>query len=610
VLLRVECVERRTFPDYLREKIIYNIEPGLATVAWLCRPKAKGQFPAVLCCHGAGPGKDPLVGLWNGMACLEYHKLVAVRLAQRGFVTLTPDRRGFGECAAVPYGGRSDRYLDELDQFYGKTRGTTRTALDTWDAIRAFDVLVQRDDVDAARIGCVGVYDGATVAAGAAALDPRIHAVSLVCYTGSADVSRLVAPRPVQLQIAKAGPTAPLGWKASHIQRHVFDGVVELDFAAAAEWLDTHLGNLCSSASCGVQASACPPGAIPDKTKCALRTKATKPLRTLDWCARMAVHQHTALLFRGSSRSDYQTWRGRFEEQFRKMLGRFPQRVPLDAQVLERCMFPGYIRDKIVFDSERCMSVVAWVCRPRAKGRFPAVICAHGHGAGGKSMVGLDAAGKPAYDYAKNLAVTLAEAGYVTIAPDWRAFGERAGSTVSVPASKDLCDLSHLSAEHFGYNQLALNVWDGMRTIDYLATRREVDANRIGCVGCSFGGTMTMCLAAADRRIKAACISGYLGSAVTGLHQWAICGSQTLPDLLRWGDRAEVAGLICPRPLLIQVGEYDSSFPARDALHQYTRLHSIYDAAGRNERLALDLFDGCHEINAPAVQAWFDQWMK
>lgn len=249
--LRVECVERRVLAGYVREKIIYNVERDLATVAWLCRPKTKGRFPAVLCCHGAGPGKDPLVGEWNGKECLEYHKRCAVRLAERGYVTLSPDRRGFGECAARPYNQKFERYLGDLDEFYRRTRGVSRTALDTWDMLRAVDVLAQRADVDAGRIGCLGVYDGAMVAAGAAAVDPRIKAVSLACFTGEADLCRLIAPRPVQLQIARGGTPAPRGWKAGNVRRHVFDGVVELDFPALAEWLDGVFGVPPSGGICG-----------------------------------------------------------------------------------------------------------------------------------------------------------------------------------------------------------------------------------------------------------------------------------------------------------------------------------------------------------------------
>jgi cephalosporin-C deacetylase-like acetyl esterase len=315
-------------------------------------------------------------------------------------------------------------------------------------------------------------------------------------------------------------------------------------------------------------------------------------------------------MFAGRTHRDYARWWEKFERRFREMLGRFPERVPLRAETLERRVFARHVREKVVFDSERFMSVPAWVCRPRVRGRFPAILCAHGHGVGGKSMVGLDARGRPSYDYAKNLAVKLAEAGYVTIAPDWRAFGERREPPSTDPAPGDLCNLAHLVAEHYGFNQLALNVWDGMRTVDYLASRSDVDAARIGGVGCSFGGTMALFLGAADRRVKAVCVSGYLGNSMNALLSFGTCGSQTLPGLLRWGDRAEVAGLICPRPLLIQSGQYDASFPWSEARGAYRRIQNIYRASGTGDRLGLDLFEGCHEIHAPPIQAWFDRWLK
>lgn len=333
-------------------------------------------------------------------------------------------------------------------------------------------------------------------------------------------------------------------------------------------------------------------------------------LTTQDWCIAMSKRYHPTLLFTGRTKHDYHAWRQQFEPHFQEMLGRFPDKVPLHAEILEHRKLAYCIREKVVLDSEPCQSVIAWVCRPRAHGKFPAVVCAAGHGLGGKEMVGLDAQGHPAYGSAKNLAVRLAEAGFVTISPDWRTFGERHEPSATDPAPRDICNVSHLVAEHFGYTQLALNVWDGMRVIDYLVTLPNVDVRRVGCVGYSFGGTMTMVLTATDKRVQAACISGYLGSTMASLRTWGTCGSQTLPGLLRWGDRAEVTGLICPRPLLIQIGEYDSTFASPDALAEYRRLQKIYRAADASENLGLDLFDGCHEINVKPVLAWFNRWLK
>lgn len=329
------------------------------------------------------------------------------------------------------------------------------------------------------------------------------------------------------------------------------------------------------------------------------------------WGLRLAEQIRPALRFSGKTPAAYARWRRRFAPQFRQLLGRFPDPVPLRPKVLERRAYRTYVREKVIFDSERHMSVPAWICLPagRRRGqRFPAVLCCHGHGHGKDGFVGLRSDGRRGMDYHKNLAVRLAENGFVALVPDWRGFGERAEPAETHPAPRDLCNLGHLMAELLGYNLLTLNIWDGMKAIDYLARRPEVDISRLGCVGVSFGGTMTLFLTAAEPRITAACVSGYLAPTARSL-PWGNCGSQSLPHLLPWGDRAEVAGLVCRRPLLVQVGQYDTVFPAEDALIEYKRVRAIYRAAGVEDRLALDLFDGSHAIRAEPILDFFGRWI-
>ncbi|MCC6581686.1 MAG: dienelactone hydrolase family protein [Phycisphaeraceae bacterium] len=242
VPLRLERLERKVFKDYVREKVAYDVERGLSVTAWVCMPRnkaRKSELPGVLCCHGDGPGKDPLVGLLNGEPCLEYHKLVAVRLAQHGYVTITPDRRGYGDRSPVPYSTSSDRYRANLAAYYQRDRQVSLLALDIADAARAIDVLTQYADAD--RLGCMGVYDGATVAAGVAVKDERIKTACLACFIGDAEYCRRIAPKPVQVQIPHAAPQQPRDCRGKHIQRHAFDGVIELDFPALAAWMDGHL---------------------------------------------------------------------------------------------------------------------------------------------------------------------------------------------------------------------------------------------------------------------------------------------------------------------------------------------------------------------------------
>ena len=98
--------------------------------------------------------------------------------------------------------------------------------------------------------------------------------------------------------------------------------------------------------------------------------------------------------------------------------------------------------------------------------------------------------------------------GYVVVAPDWRAFGERRlGGDFG---QRDACNVFFIKGMLMGVNLLALNVWDALRSIEYLQLRPEVDPGRIGCVGLSYGGTMTLYTAALDERVKCAVVSGYL----------------------------------------------------------------------------------------------------
>jgi len=256
------------------------------------------------------------------------------------------------------------------------------------------------------------------------------------------------------------------------------------------------------------------------------------------------------------------------------------------------------------------MSIPAWVLVPKKRNRnekLPAVLCSHGHGLGKNELVGLDNKGRRLATYQKESAVQFVRRGYVSISPDWRAFGERAGT-----APGDLCDKAYMGYRYFGFNLLALQIWDGMRTIDYLQSRPEVDSSRIGCQGVSFGGTMTTYLAALDARIKVAAVQGYICNIRYKLKEgWGVCcGSQMMPSLLRYGDVADVAALIAPRPLLVAIGKYDSTFPATDALSAYRRIKKAYQVIGKEDYLQLDLFDGVHEFSNDKIFAWFDRWLK
>ena len=87
-------------------------------------------------------------------------------------------------------------------------------------------------------------------------------------------------------------------------------------------------------------------------------------------------------------------------------------------------------------------------------------------------------------------------------------------------AGPDVTDVNvaYFALGYFGYQLLQLNISDGQRCLDYLQSLPEVDARRLGCMGCSFGGTMTTYISALDQRVKAAVIVCYLSTLTDALN--------------------------------------------------------------------------------------------
>ena len=246
------------------------------------------------------------------------------------------------------------------------------------------------------------------------------------------------------------------------------------------------------------------------------------------------------------------------------------------------------------------------------RGRLPAILCLHGHGDFGKEPVaGVRdpnlpelAAETARYNY--DYGAQMARAGYLTISPDSRVFGELDDGGEPYPG-RDKCNVHFIRGVLMSINLLTLNIWDMMRTIDYLETRRDVDKQRIGAMGLSWGGTRTTWIAALDERIKAADIICYL----TQFEHFAVrdanfCGSQMLPGLFRYGDMADIAGLIAPRPLLVESGTNDRRFPIGPVRGAHEHLRRIYRAAGVADRLHVDVFAGGHQFHGPTALDFFD----
>ena len=298
---------------------------------------------------------------------------------------------------------------------------------------------------------------------------------------------------------------------------------------------------------------------------------------------------------------DWVTWKQQAQLKYLELLGDFPEAVPLEAEVESSVEDGDLIRERVVFNAEAFMSVPCQVLRPKTMqpdGANPAIICSHGHGPYGKdSVAGIrSSADREAnielhnYDYG----LQMAKAGYLTISPDLRGFGERRDGLDPFPG-RDPCNVNYVRGTMLGRWPITLNIWDMKCCVDYLETRPEVDPKRIGMMGLSQGGTMTTWTTAAEPRIAAADIMGYInpwqGFAIDRMN---VCGSQVAPGIYAWFDTDDIAGLIAPRPLLLDMGIYDDCFFIHDMLKGYEGVKRIYEAAGADDKLWTDIHPSGH----------------
>jgi Abhydrolase family len=313
---------------------------------------------------------------------------------------------------------------------------------------------------------------------------------------------------------------------------------------------------------------------------------------------------------RFTEENEFSKWRDIFLSKIKELLGPMPEPVPLEMEILEEEIiddfeefgYPVFKQQKIVYNSEEFASVIAYLLVPtdiKTNEKRPAILNAHGHGMGKAKVVGLD----PTYwksdtPPVEASALQLVKEGFVVLAPDWRPFGQRKLDAHYARPGRDPCNVTYMSFGYFGFNLLALNIFDAMRSIDLLEELPYVDSSKIGMVGKSYGGTMTTYTTALDERIKASVISGYNSTltdafSMRGLGNY--CGAQYLPGLLEWGDIPDVVGLIAPRPLLIESGEKDSCFIINDTNTAYEQVQKIYKAANAEENLHRDVANVEHE---------------
>jgi len=323
---------------------------------------------------------------------------------------------------------------------------------------------------------------------------------------------------------------------------------------------------------------------------------------SLAWTRRRYEEMPRRLGFRARNVREALAWQRRLRAKLTELLGGFPPRTPLRGEVLERREFPAYVRESVIFESRPGLGVFAYFLIPKDRPQpRPALICVPGHGRGADDIAGIDEKGqdrtvKGPYQY--DFAVQAAERGFAAFAIEPLGFGCRRD-----PASRrrglgqSSCQPAAGAALLFGETMIGWRVYDVMRAVDYLETRPEVDARRIGLMGISGGGTITTFGAALEPRIAAALVSGYLNTFRDSILSIPHCMDNYVPGILHWCEMHDVAGLIAPRPLFCESGEKDDIFPVEAFQHSFAKVQKIYRIFGAEDRIGSEIFPRGHEFS-------------
>ncbi len=303
---------------------------------------------------------------------------------------------------------------------------------------------------------------------------------------------------------------------------------------------------------------------------------------------------------------DVAAWRRRLRRRVRTLLGETPAgRVPLNVRRLWTWEHPLGRIEKIVFTSEPRCDVPAYVCLPRdVRPPYPFMICLQGHTTGMHLSIGVRAEDERTpcrVEGDRDFALGCMRRGVAALCIEQRAFGERRERKQEKTAPHG-CQDAAMHALMLGRTLIGERVWDVDRGIDYLLTRDDVDPKRIGVMGNSGGGTISLFSAALLPRIAFAMPSAYFCTFRDSCMAIYHCVDNYVPGLLRYAEMADVMGLFAPKPVVLVAGRRDEIFPIRGTRKAYRALKRIYRAWGAEDRCHLVVGDGGHRFYAE--KAW------
>ena len=314
-------------------------------------------------------------------------------------------------------------------------------------------------------------------------------------------------------------------------------------------------------------------------------------------------------------RADWERKRPELRRQFLEMMGLWPlpPRTDLKPVVTGKAETDLFTVEKLHFQSSPGLYVTGNLYVPR-KADFPAPAVLYVCGHGPSIVDGVSYGNKVTYQHH---GAWLAEHGYVCLVVDTLQLGELQG------LHHGTHNLNLWWWQTLGYTPAGVECWNGIRALDYLQSRKDVDPKRLGVTGRSGGGATSWWVAAADDRVS--CIIPVAGIADLWAHVVegdtprfkkgvvsGHCDCMYFVNTYRW-DFATVAALCAPRPLMLGNSDADAIFPVPGYRRLAEKTRRIYGLYGAADRFVLLETAGPHkdtpELRLGAFR-WLDRWLK
>jgi dienelactone hydrolase len=306
-----------------------------------------------------------------------------------------------------------------------------------------------------------------------------------------------------------------------------------------------------------------------------------------------------------NTRAELSTLRTRVRTAMREMIGAFPPRTPLNARKVGELERTDYVIEKIIFESRPKFYVTANLYRPKStESRRPALIHSCGH----------YETAKAAPDY-QRVCIGLAKKGFIALSYDPLGQGERlqyldeAGRPLVGKGTSEHA-MAGKAAYLTGRTLAHYRIWDGIRALDYLESRPDVDGTHLGMVGQSGGGMLTLLTAPLDDRLQAAMSA----CAVTSYYHKTRALLTADPEQIQPGvyargiDHPELIAAVAPRAFLIGSAARDY-VPLEGARRTYEEAKPLFRLAGAAENLGMVVTDDQHKFNKELREACYS-WMQ